>query len=179
MTTLLSIIILIIFSVSLLVFFYLHRSKKLNQKQRNYLLGSGIIHYTSKDSANKIISDRKLLASKDHKAYFFFNGLVPFNIFFYNVRKKNHRSIDCKIIITNLTENQVSCMKCRYYDSAIVHQGDFMILPENNAVIEEAEIFSHIDGFSSRKFKAYAASIFLIFICSIFPLILAFYYFII
>lgn len=125
----------------------------LNEEQKNDLLEYGIIHCTKKKNADLIKVERIIKSSNRIKSY---SNHFHRCVYFYSVKyidetkikfntgtNKNH-----KIIIANLTEQQINNFKIRKFDNSLMYDGDLRILNENDFRTEEIS-----ELYRNRKLK--------------------------
>lgn len=118
--------------------------RRLKETEKNQIRNKGLVHFTSKSKANRIVSEKKFKATEGHKAYsnycrpcvfFFINGEDSKRNKDLNVdHKKNHG-----VFIINIDEEQISKCKKRYIDSAIIYDGAFHITDNNKVDIIDLE----------------------------------------
>lgn len=128
-TTVSLIFVLLVLSISLIMLL----PHKLSEKSKNAICKVGLIHFTTEEAAEKIIVTSVIKAYKpQHCAYFFQNGIVSMDAISYN----NLTNKTACIEILNLTEYQLSHLRIRYYDMAVIHFGDFHISNQNRISVK-------------------------------------------
>lgn len=133
-------ILLLVVSVILLILgiimLFPHR---LTQKEKSRIMQSGLVHFTDSENVNEIISSSMIKSSKHTKCvYFFQNEMILTDYIQYN--KLENKKV--KIIIENLSKDQINKLKIRYNDMAIVFFGDFCFSEDNNICVSDSGIQS-------------------------------------
>lgn len=117
-----------IFIISgLLTFFFIAFPHKLNKRQRKMIENYGIIHFTGIKSKEIIISSKVIKYDSMGKSYFFINDIIRKESIVTNrLQEKTYA-----IVITNLSDMQISNFRIRNVDLALEYKGDFFIMKNN------------------------------------------------
>lgn len=106
---------------------------KLSKKSKDAISKVGLMHFTTEEAAEKIIGTSVIRVYKPWRcAYFFQNGIVSMDAISYNNLKNKTTCVE----ILNLTEYQLSHLRIRYYDMAVIHFGDFHISNQNQISVK-------------------------------------------
>ncbi len=108
---------------------------------QNKILKCGLIHLTSKESADKIIESSAIKASKSNNCAYFFQNETIFQDFIGQNKLENK---NVGIVISNLTMEQVKNLKIRYFDLSLINIGDFCFSSDNIINID-----NHVNVLSS------------------------------
>lgn len=118
-----------IFFVSIIMVF----PHKLSKKDRDIISRLGLVHFTTEEAAEKILSTSVIKTNKKkHYTYFFQNGIVTMDAISYN----NLENKKVRVEILNLTEQQLKHLRIRYYDMAISCLGDFNFSDTNQVSVK-------------------------------------------
>lgn len=139
------IIFLVVALTLYVLFFVLALPHKINKRIAKYIRINGIMHLTSLRSSDGIMNDKIMYRSRQpfyaRGVYFFQNGSLSRDAIEYN----KNRSSEVKIVIKNLTEEQIKKFRVRYYDMALFWRGDFTF-DETNSVTKELITEESIDS---------------------------------
>lgn len=124
------------------------RAKNLSKEMYYIAKNNGIIHCTTKENADSIIksgvikcskNSKKCYSTKGEKCAFFFLNSTDFNLdnIDLNVSKKE----DTYIHLENLTEEQMSALRYRTFDNAILSLKDLYL--NENSVAHVGKIKEH------------------------------------
>lgn len=107
-------------------------ARELTALEKNMIRQNGIYHNTNKMNKEKIENNQVILASGWFKSYSTQGKHVAF---FYICGMKSKTRYDSRhserIVIKNLTNQQIDKMKTRDCDKAIMYLGDFHFLEDN------------------------------------------------
>jgi hypothetical protein len=130
---------------------FMNSPRRLSKSEKESIQKHGIMHYTSQLSANQIKDTAHVKASTKHRrSYFFVNDCdVSKDILKHNrVLEK-----DCKLVIFNISADQMKKFRKRRDDFALEYKGNFVINTSNQLCIQEANIQHNPP--TSRRFRVY------------------------
>ena len=143
------VVILVVFIFLLL----LYRPYMLDKRRKDTVRKNGIMHFTKLNFAEKIMQKRYLKQGMTcKKVYFFTNDPVSRNVFEHNVLKHHKNNSLCKIVVKNLSENQLKRLRVRLEDNVLEHKGDFCFEPQNVLHVEDVDSACYSLGLKSVRF---------------------------
>ena len=145
-TTLLLIIIFILPVAVICRFFHF----SLWNKKQQEIETNGIIHYTFKENNIPITESGYIKAvpvaiTFKMRSYFFINN----NINCFSVTSNHLKNHNTKIVIKNLTNEQLNKMRYRPFDKAVLYNKDFIFCEEN--IIDIIQINLPADDISKSE----------------------------
>lgn len=130
---------------------------RLSKKNKEIISKFGLIHFTTEEAAQKIISTSLIKANRVYLcAYFFQNGIVSQDAISYNNLESKRNIVE----IMNLTEQQLNHLRIRYFDMAVIHFGDFHFSELNRVSIKTDPNISTIR--TNLRFCCYSSLLLLV-----------------
>lgn len=126
---------------------YVYKPHSLNTEQKKSVMERGLVHFTSEKAADLIMESSMLKERRGKKhTYFYLN--VPIAPNYSKFNRLEGEKLSAKIIIENLTPEQIDKLKVRYYDLAISYPGNFYFLEENKvSSIKQVQLMANITNF--------------------------------